>query len=181
MIKGRAKYLALLFLSLSMIVFIVLDSKSEAPSSEETNTDTTNNSDSTTESNDTDTQQSGQDENQEPSQNDDEQVSTKKPILSGNVTSKPIVSSSYGLVEDKPVPKSQIVSTSCATAQNVECQLVATNKQTGEIVKFDVLKTDSTGAAIWEWTGGKELSSGTWETTVHAGDKISDIEVIYVQ
>ncbi len=105
----------------------------------------------------------------------------KTPQLSGNVTEKPIISSSFGLVSEAPAPDGQLISTSCNTEPNVDCVLEFTNQETSEIVIFEVKQTGSLGNAIWEWTAGEDIPSGTWDSVAKAGDKTSDKEVIYVQ
>lgn len=112
---------------------------------------------------------------------DDEAENQKTPLLSGNVSEKPIVSSSFGLVEESPVPKGQLVSTSCTTEVDVDCVLEFTNTSTDQLVIFEVKRTTGAGSAIWEWEAGDQLSSGTWSSVAKAGDKSSNPEVIYIQ
>ncbi len=105
----------------------------------------------------------------------------KTPQLSGEVTDKPIVSTSYGLVADAPITDGQLVSTSCATEPQVDCVIELSNAESNELIIFDVKQTSSLGNAVWEWYGGEDVPSGTWSVVAKAGDKVSNAETIYVQ
>ncbi len=111
----------------------------------------------------------------------EEPETPKRPQLSGNVTEKPIIASSFGLVAESPVPRGQTVSTSCTTIPNVECLAEFTNVDSGDVIQFEVKQSSSNGVAIWEWQGGEDIPSGTWESQVFAGDQESEVEVVYVQ
>ncbi len=91
----------------------------------------------------------------------------------------PVVYTSYGHSQDKPIASGQLVATSCTTEANIDCKLVFSSSS--KTVEFDAKTTDSNGVAIWNWKGGVDVPSGTWTVTATAGSKKSDPEVIYVQ
>lgn len=104
----------------------------------------------------------------------------KQPTPVANVLEKPVVFTGFGNSVDSPLALSQNTSTTCTTDAKVECVLVFTNQDTRVVVEFDAMTTDNTGVARWEWTGS-DVGSGTWDVEGTAGDKTSDIGVLYIQ
>lgn len=105
---------------------------------------------------------------------------SKQPVAEDAVKT-PVVYTGYGHNSKQPLPKGQATSTSCTTSADTSCRVELKNQATGLIVKFESQTTDQEGVTVWEWTGDKEVKSGTWIVTAHAGDKISNKETIYVE
>lgn len=103
----------------------------------------------------------------------------KTPAPSTTVVETPAVYTTYGHSPEKPLPVGQATSTSCTTSANVECYIIFKNGS--QEINFEPMTTDADGGAVWLWTGGEEVTSGTWSVTAVAGDKTSDEEIIYVQ
>lgn len=97
------------------------------------------------------------------------------------VESQPLVYTGYGHTSERPLRQGQQTSTTCTTDVNVMCKLVFTNQSSGEVIEFDAKKTNSQGVALWEWTGGEDVTSGKWAVVAKAGDKQSEEEIIYVE
>jgi hypothetical protein len=129
------------------------------------------------------TNQIDSEQNDIDSENSEPQESAPKESVSSSeqVDEKPVVGTGYGLNPSSPLPRGQLTSSTCTTDAKVKCSISFTNQSTNEVVKFEEKETDSQGVAIWYWTGGEEVDSGTWNLVAYAGDKISDTEVIYVE
>lgn len=95
------------------------------------------------------------------------------------VAERPEVFTSFGHVETNPVKNGQQVSTTCTTEPNTDCYITLTSGL--DMITFDSKTSNSDGVAIWNWTGGDEVTGGTWKVTSTAGDKTSLSETVYVQ
>lgn len=96
-----------------------------------------------------------------------------------SVDMRPIVATGYGNSPTKPLPSGQETSTTCTTDPNVECVVILSSGN--QTIMFDSMTTDSQGVAIWNWVGGSDVPSGTWEISATAGNKTSVTGVIYVE
>ena len=113
----------------------------------------------------------------------EEEPQQSKPAgqTAASVLKRPVVSTGFGHSPDNPLKEGQTTSTTCTTDALVDCQVEFRNSETGDIIQFPAKATDGDGVAFWQWTGGDDIPSGTWEVTARAADKSSDAEVVYVQ
>ena len=102
----------------------------------------------------------------------------KTPEPSATVIETPAVYTAFGHSADRPLPQGQVTETSCTTDAGVECYVVF--RSGSQEVTFEPKTTDAGGGEVWEWTGGKEVGTGTWQVTAVAGDKVSSPETIHV-
>ncbi len=148
---------------------------SDTVSSDQESSENTNDSNPLTPNEEIEQQNQNEDNSERPA--DDQPAKTPQVT----VNEKPTIYTGYGHNQLKPLPNGQSTSTTCTTDAKVACTIVATNTSTKEKVTFDAVTTDAEGVARWSWTGGKELTSGTWELVAKAGDKSSDKETLYIQ
>ena len=124
---------------------------------------------------------SATDSNDQQNSNDNSEPVKQSASSSATPNATPTIYTGYGNNEAKPLPKDQTTSTTCTTDPNITCQLVFTNVTNGQVIEFDAKTTDAQGVAVWSWTGGKEVSSGSWQVQATAGDKKSTTQTVYVQ
>lgn len=163
--------------------FVIRDKSADQTNQANTNQNTPSDSPEDSESQNTDDTPDPSDTETDdtPNQTDDDADEPKTPPVSVNVKEKPVLTNSSGNTSGSAVPADALVSSACATDARVECSLTFTNTDSGEVITFEAKKTDSQGIAIWEWTAGTDVGSGTWETYAKAGTKTSAKGVIYIQ
>lgn len=109
-----------------------------------------------------------------------EETTTKQPNTpTQTVENPPIVYTGFGHSSSNPLKEGQQTSTTCTSVAGVECAITFTDGD--NVITFDSMTTDSQGIALWDWIGGQDVTSGTWNVTATAGGKTSTTEVIYVQ
>jgi len=118
-------------------------------------------------------------ENPKQTQGDESPIKNPPPPASATVTEPPLVYTGYGHAQDDPLKLNQETSTTCTTAAGASCS-ISFKSSDGRSAQLEAKTVDSQGVAIWNWRGS-EVGAGTWSVTAIAGDKISNIETIYIQ
>lgn len=109
----------------------------------------------------------------------EEDATPPKKDVVAKVDEAPEVYTAAGHVQEEPLPDGATTTTTCTTEQNIECYVTFTSGD--QVFEFDAKTTDDDGVAIWRWTVGNDVPSGTWRVVSHAGGKSSNVETIYVE
>lgn len=100
-------------------------------------------------------------------------------ISQQNSSTTPMISTNTGHTSGTGITGSTAVKTYCVTDPHTLCSLKLSKQGSATVVNFTALRANNQGMVVFEWSKS-DASTGTWDATVTANSKTSNIEKLII-